>query len=186
MTLVFFKRYRMHLDLAEDRGPVSSLPPTYRAVPWDDALVERHAIAKYESFQHELDANVFPCLASLDGCVRLMREISSRREFVPAATWLIEFQASATRRPQPCATIQGLIDADRIGSIQNVGVAPDHRGLGLGTHLLERAVAGFRSLGLKVASLEVTAENESAFRLYQRFGFRMIRTVYKSIELVDD
>jgi len=33
------------------------------------------------------------------------------------------------------------------------------------------------------AFLEVTAENVGAIRLYQRLGFRNVRTVYKAVEV---
>jgi ribosomal protein S18 acetylase RimI-like enzyme len=36
--------------------------------------------------------------------------------------------------------------------------------------------------GLGAASLEVTADNARAVRLYQRLGFRRVKTVYKVVE----
>ena len=47
---------------------------------------------------------------------------------------------------------------------------------------LEQALAGFRRLGLRRASLEVTADNSRAVRLYQRLGFRRAKTVYKIVD----
>jgi ribosomal protein S18 acetylase RimI-like enzyme len=66
--------------------------------------------------------------------------------------------------------------------IQNVGVVPGHRGLGLGRCLVERAAAGFRMHGLGRAALEVTVDNGRAMRLYQQLGFRRTRTVYKVVD----
>jgi hypothetical protein len=59
---------------------------------------------------------------------------------------------------------------------------PGQRGFGLGTCLIEQALAGFRRLGLRRASLEVTADNSRAVRLYQRLGFRRAKTVYKIVD----
>ena len=53
---------------------------------------------------------------------------------------------------------------------------------GVGTCLIERSLAGFRMHGLGRVALEVTADNASAVRLYQRLGFRRVRTVYKVVE----
>ena len=66
--------------------------------------------------------------------------------------------------------------------IQNIGIVPGHRGLGLGTCLIERSLAGFRMHGLLRVSLEVTADNRRAVQLYQRLGFRRTRTVYKVVD----
>jgi len=81
-----------------------------------------------------------------------------------------------------CGTIQGVVDAEGNGSIQNVGVVPSLRGLGLGRCLIEQALAGFQRLGLRRAFLEVTADNKPAVRLYHRLGFRTVRTIYKTVD----
>jgi hypothetical protein len=70
-----------------------------------------------------------------------------------------------------------------MGGVQNVGITPEHRGRGLGMCLLQRALWGFQEAGMKRVYLEVTAENAKAIRLYQRLGFRRVRTVYKAVEV---
>ena len=142
MSVHYFKRYRMRFDLADLSDSGTPLPYGYHLFGWDPALVEGHAKAKYESFRHELDANVFPCLGDAEGCQRLMREIVNRKGFVPQATWLIAYRPANARRTVYCGTVQGIRDHDEIGSIQNLGVAPNHRGLGLGTILLSQSLHG--------------------------------------------
>lgn len=185
MSVTYFKRYRMHFDLRQSLPEQPNVDMNYDFLPWDDSLVSAHASAKFDSFQHELDANVFPCLGEKEGCQGLMREIASRKGFVPEATWLVVFDDKDSKDPPVfCGTVQGINDNGLIGSIQNLGVIPDHRNQGLARGLLIRALAGFRSIGMETASLEVTARNQDAIRLYERFGFNIIRTVYKSIEIV--
>ena len=176
----YFKRFRMEADLGIPRTG-SGLPAGYRFVPWNEAVIDVHARTKFRAFRDELDAIVFPCLGSLEGCRRLMREIRNKSGFLPAATWLIA-RGTTPESLQWCGTIQGVADRHGVGMIQNVGVVPGHRGLGLGRCLVERAAAGFRMHGLRRVSLEVTVDNARAVRLYQRLGFRRIRTVYKSVE----
>ena len=182
MGITDFKRFRMEIDLDDVSAVEVDLPEPYRWQPWDPALVNEHAEVKFRSFQTEIDANVFPCFTSRDGCRRLMKEIAARDCFIPAATWLLMYNAPQ-EIPQFCGTVQGVRD-DLCGSIQNLGITPAHRGLGLGTRLLERSLQGFRRAGLSRAYLEVTARNVAAIRLYERFGFRRVQTVYKSAELV--
>jgi len=169
----YFKRFRMEADLAPAAGG-PALPPGYRFVSWSEPLADVHARTKFRAF-------VFPCLGSLEGCRRLMREIRGKSGFLPAATWLIACGTSPESL-QWCGTIQGVVERGGGGMIQNVGVVPGHRGLGLGRCLVERAMAGFRMHGLRRASLEVTVDNARAVRLYQRLGFRRRRTVYKVVE----
>ncbi len=180
MESTYFKRFRMDADLsrARTRPP---LPAGYRFVAWNEALVDIHARVKFRAFRDEIDADVFPCLGDLEGCRRLMREIRNKPGFLPHATWLV----ACGRSPEDlqwCGTIQGVADRGGCGLIQNIGIVPGHRGMGLGTCLIEQALEGFLRHGLRSASLEVTAENCRAVRLYQRLGFRRMRTLYKVVD----
>src|SRR4029077_8688819 len=108
-----------------------------------------------------------------------MRDIAGRPGFKPEATWLI---ACA---PSYCATIQGVRERTGIGAIQNVGVTAPHRGRGLGTALVLKALHGLRRSGVHRAHLEVTAQNEGAVRIYRRLGFRCRKTLYKAVDAAD-
>ena len=181
MGLTYFKRFRMECDLRDALLEPRPVPANYQLVPFRPELVRDHATAKFESFRNELDVNVFPCLGRRDGCLRLMREITSRNTFVPESTWLLRFKDERGKF-SPVGTIQGL-NLDDWGAIQNLGVAADHRGRGLGTLLLMKAAAGFYNVGLKRIHLEVTTENTAAIRLYERLGFKRAQVVYKAAEV---
>jgi len=267
MAVTYFKRYRMELALRADLFPAPPPPDGYTLLPFRYSMLNQHALAKYLSFRHEIDSQVFPCLGDLRGCQRLMEDISTKVGFVPRATWLAtcprptvarrgpdgstsgltsgptggemrgeyrgtgEFAyqrspryfpdempviepltnraAFATPAPNPdsgppqhpaahaadlsatavdldfCGTIQGIADASQFGSIQNLGVTPEHRGVGLGRCLLLKALEGFWQAGLRVASLEVTSQNELAYEMYRRLGFRRVKTVYKAVDVAD-
>ena len=183
MESTYFKRFRMEVDLRRESPAVepATLPPGYRFVPWNEALLDVHARTKFRSFLDEIDSVVFPCLGELDGCRRLMREIRNKRGFLPDATWLVAFG----RGPEGllwCGTIQTVIATGGVGTIQNIGVVPSHRGLGLGTALIRQALAGLRRHAVVRGSLEVTADNSRAVRLYLRLGFRRCKTVYKTVD----
>jgi GNAT superfamily N-acetyltransferase len=177
MSIAYFKRFKMEIDL-HDAPPAFGLPPGYSWVPWDYELVEPHAEVKYYSFQEEIDACVFPSLASRQGCYYLMREISRKSGFLAEATWLVACPAGY------CGTVQGIQERTGIGAIQNLGVMPLHRGRGVGKALLLQALHGFRRAGLGRAVLEVTAQNDAAVRLYRSIGFRCRKTVYKAADAV--
>ena len=186
MGMTYFKRYRMEFDLRDWRGGDQGVPIGYELLPYASGLLREHAIAKFNSFRQELDADVFPCLSRRDGCLRLMREITNRKDFVPGATWLIRFRqtnpTTGTVQSLAVGTIQGL-STDGWGSIQNLGVDPAHRGKGIGSILLSKAAMGFRAAGLERMHLEVTTENTGAVRLYERLGFKRSNVVYKAAEI---
>jgi len=185
-TSVFFKRYRMQIELDPLTTPTVTNPNrTSRSasepiewLAWQPKWSGFHALAKWESFRHEMDGNVFPCLADREGCRQLMRDIASKSNFVPEATWLA-VTGSGTSWEAPIGTIQGLRTGPVLGAIQNIGVVPAWRGYGIGRELIQRALNGFQSVGCRQVTLEVTVHNLSAIRLYQSIGFKPMETVFK-------
>jgi len=160
------------------------LPPGVRILPWSSTLVRDHAKVKFESFRNEIDANVFPCLARKDGCLQLMKDLSKRKDFAGEATWLAVHQASPQDKWEAIGTIQGLRTDKFSGAIQNLGIVPSFRGIGLGSSLLSQSLSGFALLGCRQVSLEVTVQNSAAIRLYERLGFQRVETVFKIAEVL--
>lgn len=195
MPVTYFHRYRMQYDLREGLFARHEIPAGYSFLPWDEQLLDDHAEVKFDSFRNELDASVFPCLGDDDGCRRLMREISCRQGFVPQATWLIQhtdkenaagsghWQTKQPHRYENCGTVQGIRSQTDVGTIQNIGIAQGHRGRGLGTLLVYHCLKGFQEVGVRFVTLEVTSYNTGAFSLYKRLGFRVLKTVFKSVEI---
>jgi mycothiol synthase len=183
MTLTYFKRFQMELELAtwsSDEDEVSDpLAPQYRFLAWDEDDLARHAKVKFQSFELEIDSHVFPSLSQYEGCHRLMTQITSRDNFIPEATWLVEFQPDEAASPIAVGTIQVLRDLENRGAIQNIAITPDHRHQGIGTALVKRALSNLKSQDIPRALLEVTAQNNGALRLYKRLGFHIVKTVYK-------
>jgi ribosomal protein S18 acetylase RimI-like enzyme len=61
------------------------------------------------------------------------------------------------------------------GHLCQVSVAPEAQSRGLGTALVAAALDAFRQQGLRTASLSVTVDNDRAYALYARLGFRIRR-----------
>ena len=195
MGLTYFKRFRMEIDLRGRDFSSPQLPAGFSFVAWDRTRLEAHAEAKFHSFREEIDSNVFPCLGDYAGCMHLMEEIAAKPGFLPGATWLVVSTTNDNSQqnsadglvlhspPHQCGTVQGVIDRSGMGAIQNLGVVPEYRGIGLGKALMQKALAGFQEAGLSRAFLEVTAQNSSAVQLYKQLGFARSRTVYKVSEV---
>lgn len=175
----YFKRYRMEIQLDAVALPSVILPDGYVWSEWDEAHIERHALAKFLSFRDEMDAEVFSCLGDYYGCLRLMNEIAQQETFLAPATWLVSCAGRDGSVPQDCGTIQGMGLTEQLGSIQNIGVVPEHRSLGLGRALVLKSLEGFQLARVKRVVLEVTANNVAAVELYRSLGFRVMRTMYR-------
>lgn len=173
----------MQIDLNLIRDILPQEFANYSFLPWTRRLLQQHADAKYSSFCDELDSHVFPCLGDANGCLKLMNEISCRVGFVPQATWLLVYSPPGCTHLENCGTVQGIKNPNDIGSIQNLGISKAHRGKGLGTELLLQSLRGFASVGVSAVSLEVTAHNEGALKLYKNVGFTVTNIVYKSADL---
>ena len=135
----------------------AALPGRFVWVPWEESLLADHAEVKFQSFRHEIDAYVFPCLGDRYGCRRLMREIRRKPGFLPGATWLIACPEGYV------ATVQGVMDLGPIGAIQNLGVIPSYRGIGLGRALVHRAL-GWISRGRTAPGLPGSHRREQRRR----------------------
>lgn len=61
--------------------------------------------------------------------------------------------------------------------IAGMGVAPEWRGQGIGSRLLDRIRGHMRMLGLRQAQLEALDINEPALALYRRMGFHDVRSL---------
>ena len=193
--LRYFKRHRMELPLWRGNPPrvppdtpsclrpphtplaAPELPEGFRWLAWDDSLLALHAEVKFQSFHQHEDSLVFASLATRTGCRDLMTAIRFRVGFCAEATWLVAGPDGAV------GTIQGLLDENGYGGIQNLGVVPEYRGRGLGRALLLKALAGFASVGVPRAFLEVTATNLPAVRMYRAVGFRSYKTLYRGVEV---
>ena len=64
---------------------------------------------------------------------------------------------------------------ERYGYVNNLYVSPARRGCGLAADLMRQADSFFRSRHIKRIRLTVTAENETACRLYARGGYEVTR-----------
>ena len=68
------------------------------------------------------------------------------------------------------------VSGDLIAELQSLSVAPDWRGRGLGTELLDRVDAELEKRGVGSLMLLVLEGNDGARRLYERRGLRPVMT----------
>lgn len=176
----YVKRLQMSFDFRQKPLPELFLPEGFRYVVWNPKLLEVHADVKHRSFKDDSDAKIFPTFREYSRCLRLMESIALNPSFVPEATLLIA-HGKEEGLFEYVANIQGMRHSPEVGAIQNVAVLPAYRKRGLGRALLTGALFGFHKAGVLKVTLEVTQDNYSAVRLYQRVGFETFNVYFREI-----
>ena len=110
---------------------------------------------------------------------------------------MLEIERASFSTPWNEATFRGLLrrpDAEVVGAeadgelagyaaywvmfdqaeLGNIAVAPEWRGRGVGTRLLEAVIERVAERGVRELYLEVRVSNEVAQRLYRKYGFREV------------
>jgi ribosomal protein S18 acetylase RimI-like enzyme len=134
----------------------------------DDLSLAAHIV--HRSHQGTLDAALNLTYASPAHCRGFVETLVLRAgcgRFDPDASFVVETREGAT----------GVLLASHLsrtnGHICQVSVVPEAQGRGLGAVLMTSALASFQRQGLQTASLSVTVDNQRAYRLYERLGFRL-------------
>ncbi|MDR3110872.1 MAG: GNAT family N-acetyltransferase [Planctomycetaceae bacterium] len=178
MRVKYIKRFQMVYDFTKIPPPSDTLPRGFGWVTWRDDILAIHARVMFESFRNTIDATLFPTFSQHDRCLRLMESIASNSYFEPMATMLITHNRD-DGAIIPIAGIQGFRLDQYCGAIQNVGVIPEYRGYGFGKLLLAGCLNGFYKISVNKVSLEATADNHRAVKVYKKVGFETLKVVFK-------
>ncbi len=71
----------------------------------------------------------------------------------------------------------GMQQGSDLGEVRRLARAPSYRGRGLGPLLLSESLRRLRGRGARAFELDVTATNQTALTLYQRFGFEVVEDI---------
>ncbi|MDR1924262.1 MAG: GNAT family N-acetyltransferase [Planctomycetaceae bacterium] len=170
----------MGIDFCNTELPKPVLPNGFWYVSWHESLIEFHADVQHRGFCGEMDSHLFPTFRQYDGCLRLMQAVSSGSSFTPESSLLIA-HGKTQDLVEYVAAVQGVRSSAENGAIQNIAVVPEYRNRGIGRGLLIGALNGFRNIGVKNVTLEVTADNFAATKLYRHIGFSTIKIYYREI-----
>ena len=138
-------------------GKMNSFPDIRRATPPDAAAVRLLVREAYAKWVPLMGREPMPMLADYDLAVR-----EHEVELAYVGGTLV-------------AVIEMILHSDHL-FIENVAVAPDHQGLGLGRHLLAHAEARARALGLLELRLLTAQAMAGNADFYQSLGYRIDRT----------
>ncbi|HYL37264.1 MAG TPA: GNAT family N-acetyltransferase [Bryobacteraceae bacterium] len=171
-----FERNFMLLDFSA-APPLAerSAHPRIHIEKWTDQYHDSAAQLIATAYAGHIDSRINDQYRSFSGARRFLYNIvqypGCGSFFRPAS--LVAFDLD---RGTLCGlSLTSLVGPDA-GHITQICVAPEARGTGLGYELLRSSLMTLAQHGCRKVSLTVTAANREAVDLYERMGFRTIRT----------
>lgn len=141
--------------------------------PWDPATEQQ----RYLDYRQEGWLSSHGTMDHFDGSAFLKAALDHSR-FDQAAVQIV----MCGREPA------GILEMDyqrgteeAVGAIAFYYVDPTHRKRGNGVQLLGQAISAYRAMGRKSIRLRCAPENDTAYRFYQRHGFRKIGMASDSV-----
>ncbi len=160
------KRMIMSTILSE-HVPESLIPPGYMVIPWDDTYLEGVAELIYDANVGKVDQQIYPIMKTVEGTTQLVRGITGGE----AGSFDREASLILLYKNEPCGAILFAQSSPHQGFIAEMAIENHHQGKGLGTVLMAKSFSIASHKGIKTVKLGATEENQSAVRLYQKFGF---------------
>lgn len=172
-----FPRLFMYKGLGPEAAPPApALPAAVAVRPWEDAYFEEMARLIVDAYRDHVDSHINDQYSHDAGALRFLKNIvifPGCGVFQPR-TSLVAVERTDAEERLVGAVLTSQV-APGIAHVTQLCIAPDRQGHGLGRYLMEASLEGLRGRGYRGVSLTVTAENESAVRLYRRLRFDVIK-----------
>jgi ribosomal protein S18 acetylase RimI-like enzyme len=170
-----YTRQFMLLDLAQAK--LAGAPPSQgiRIDPWKDRALDSAAKLIQLAYADHVDSQINDQYRTEAGSLKFLRNIvllPGCGQFLPEASFL----ARPATGDKPIGMVLTSTVAEGVGHTTQVCVMPGHQHRGIGRLLMERSIEALRRRGYHALSLTVTASNHGAVELYQRLGFRTVKT----------
>jgi ribosomal protein S18 acetylase RimI-like enzyme len=160
------------------------LPPTngvlesrFRLAGWDERYMQASSIVIAGAYKGETDSEINSQYRSPGGARRFLGNIV---EFPGCGAFHRPSSFIAFERDtgEPAGMVLASFVAGDVGHISQLCVVPAARGVGLGKELLRMSADVLCRQGARLVSLTVTSANNTAISIYEKFGFRSVRTFF--------
>jgi ribosomal protein S18 acetylase RimI-like enzyme len=165
----------MLLPLGEARLNKQPVSAGLRIEPWTDRAFDSAARLIQLAYAAHVDSEINDQYRSEAGSLKFLRNIvllPGCGQFVPEASFLVR---PANGDPPIAMILTSTVDAG-VGHTTQLCVMPGYQGHGIGRQLMERSIEALQRRNYESLSLTVTSVNTRAVGLYERLGFRTIKT----------
>jgi ribosomal protein S18 acetylase RimI-like enzyme len=163
----------LELESAGEQSP--RISPGLQLERWHDRCFDSCARLIHLAYADHIDGEINDQYRSRAGALKFLKNIillPGCGQFIPVASYVLREPGSETL----VAAVLASEVAPGVGHITQICVLPGHQGHGLGRALMHTAIAALQSLHFKELTLTVTSVNAVAVQLYEKLGFRTIKS----------
>ncbi|HXL23196.1 MAG TPA: GNAT family N-acetyltransferase [Candidatus Dormibacteraeota bacterium] len=170
-----YTRQFMLLDLAHAPAALPAAPAGLRLTRWNDRYFESCAKLIFLAYADHVDGEINDQYRSRTGALRFLKNIillPGCGNFVPGASFVLH-------QPGSDDLIGAVLTSEvcpGVGHTTQICVQPGYQGHGIGRTLMLTSADALRSMKFRELTLTVTSDNRTAVQLYERLGFRTIKS----------
>ena len=168
-------RQFMLLDLNKELDTPSGATTGLRLSRWNDRYFDPCAKLIYLAYANHIDGDINDQYRSKAGALRFLKNIillPGCGQFVPGASFVLHLPGS----DDLLGAVLTSEVSPGVGHTTQLCVLPGHQGHGLGRALMITAVDALRGLKFHELTLTVTSVNHGAVQLYEKLGFRTLKS----------
>jgi ribosomal protein S18 acetylase RimI-like enzyme len=170
-----YTRQFMLLDLNKSLETRSGATTGLRLSRWNDRYFDPCAKLIYLSYANHIDGDINDQYRSKAGALRFLKNIillPGCGQFVPGASFVLHMPGS----DDLLGAVLTSEVSPGVGHTTQLCVVPGHQGHGLGRALMITAIDALRGLKFHELTLTVTSVNHGAVQLYEKLGFRTLKS----------
>lgn len=170
-----YTRQFMLLDLHKTSEVQMGTAAGMRLSRWNDRYFEPCAKLIHLAYSNHVDGDINDQYRSRAGALRFLKNIillPGCGQFVASASFVLHEPGSEDL----AAAVLTSEVSPGVGHTTQVCVAPGYQGHGLGRMLMQTSAEALRSMKFQELTLTVTSQNATAVQLYEKLGFRTIKS----------
>jgi len=170
-----YTRQFMLLSLAESTTPAPPVPAGMRLSRWNDRYFDPCAKLIFLAYADHVDGEINDQYRSKSGALRFLKNIillPGCGNFVPGASLVLH-------QPGSDDLIGAILTSEvcpGVGHTTQICVQPGYQGHGIGRMLMLASAEALRGMKFRELTLTVTSDNYTAVKLYEKLGFRTIKS----------
>lgn len=168
-------RQFMRLELQQPQDSQPGTSNGMRLDRWSDRYFESCAKLIYLAYANHVDGEINDQYRTRTGALKFLKNIillPGCGQFVPGASFVL-------RQPGADELVAAVLTSEvspGVAHTTQICVLPGFQGSGLGRMLMQTSAEALRALRFRELTLTVTSQNHAALHLYERIGFRTVKT----------